>query len=321
MESSSPFPSKSPRVAIVGSGAIGGYYGAKLARADMDVNFLFRSDLNHVRRHGIRILSHDGNFDLPRVQAFGCAEEIGPCDWVLIALKATANMDLLKIIPSLLKPGTILLTLQNGLGNAEFLAEHFGAERVMGGLCFVCLNRVAPGTFQNFAHGAVVLGEFQRSASEKLRQFGQQWSAGGIHCKIVDDLEEARWRKLVWNIPFNGLSITEGGVDVAQILSDAPLLQRVRDLMNETILAANCLGHAIPSEFAQKQIDNTRSMGSYKPSSLIDFERGKPVEVEAIWGEPLRRGTQAGAHMPALDRLYSELKEWTKSAREIIASS
>ncbi len=312
MESSSVPPnSAAPRVAIVGAGAVGAYYGAKLAKAGVDVHFLFRSNLEHVRRHGIQIRSHDGDFHLPQVQAHGATKEIGPCDWVVIALKATANSILPQLLPPLLKADTRILTLQNGLGSDDFLASHFSPTRIAGGLCFVCLNRIAPGTYQNFAHGAVALGDFQRPATEQLRAFATHWTRAGIHSKIVDNLDEARWRKLVWNIPFNGLAIAEGGIDVARILADSRILDRARSLMHETILAANRLGHAIPLDFAEKQIENTRGMGPYRPSSLIDFEKKRPVEVEAIWGEPLRRGTAAGAAMPVLTQLHQELKSLT----------
>lgn len=302
------------KIAIVGAGAVGLFYGARLARAGADVRFLLRKDFEHVRREGIRVQSHDGDFHLLKVNACRATADIGPCDCVIIALKATANADLAELLPPLLREQTMLVTFQNGLGNEEFLADQFGAERVAGGLCFVCLNRTAPGVVRNFAHGAIAIGEYNRAPRARTRALADAFRTAGIHCEVVENLAEARWRKLVWNIPFNGLAIAAGGVNTAQILADDSLLRLTRGLMGEAIAAANKLGHPIPPDFAEAQIENTRSMGAYQPSSLVDFIEGRPVEVEALWGEPCRRGSAAGVEMPRLETLYLLLKKLTASA-------
>jgi 2-dehydropantoate 2-reductase len=121
------------RVAVVGTGAIGSYYGAKLAYFGRDVHFLIRSGIDQVRRFGIRVRTKKESFRVAKVQVYSATSEIGPCDLVLIALKTTDNRVLRELIPPLLHERTILLTLQNGLGNKDFLAAEFGAEQVMGG--------------------------------------------------------------------------------------------------------------------------------------------------------------------------------------------
>jgi len=133
------------KIAVVGTGAIGSFYGGKLAHGGRDVHFLLRSGIAKIKRSGIHIRGKKENFHVARVQCYETADAIGPCDLVLIALKATNNEALLQLIPPLLHQHTILLTLQNGLGNEDFLAQHFGDDRVMGGLCFICLNRISPG--------------------------------------------------------------------------------------------------------------------------------------------------------------------------------
>ena len=205
----------------------------------------------------------------------------------------------------------MLLTLQNGLGNEEFLAERFGAERVMGGLCYVCLNRTNPGEIAHIAHGRIALGELGRYVLPRTHEVGSEFKRCGVVCSVVGSLATERWRKLVWNVPFNGLAISEGGIDVAQILADEDLLMRTRELMREIIRGARALGFEIPISFVEENVTRTKSMGPYRPSSLIDFEEGRAVEVEAIWGEPLRRAVAAGAEMPELERLYGEVREAT----------
>ncbi len=303
------------KIAIVGTGAIGGYYGAMLARAGNDVWFQARSDLDVLRRDGLEVTLPQGHFVLNPVRAFGTAAEIGPCDLVIIALKATGNDALPTLIPPLLHPGTVLLTLENGLGSDELLAEQFGAERVVGGLCFICVNRTGPGKIWCIQSGSLSLAEFGRPAGERVRGIAALFAAAGITCTAADNLAELRWKKLVWNVPFNGLAIAAGGVTTDVILANPALEAEVRALMFEVMEAAARLGYRLPETFAERQIQATRPMGPYKPSSLIDYLAGRHVEVEAIWGEPLRRAQSAGAPMPRLALLYALLTQLTRRVR------
>ncbi len=303
------------RVAVVGSGAIGSYYGAKLAYYGRDVHFLIRRDRAVIRKYGISVRSKTGNFRVAKVNCYASTGEIGPADLVLVALKATSNSDLLELIPPLLHEKTMLLTLQNGFGNDDFLAEHFGNERVLGALCFVCLSRIKPGVIEHYDYGRVALGEYRGYPLPRTHDIAWEFKRCGVTCTVVESLELERWRKLVWNIPFNGLSLTAGGVDTATILADDKLRANALALMDEVIAAAGACGHFLPTAEALKQMKRTEEMGDYKPSTLIDFEAGKPLEIEAIWGEPLRRASAAGANVPRLAALYAQLRELDEQNR------
>lgn len=309
------------RIGIVGAGAIGCYYGAKLVYFGRDVHFLMRGDVAEIRRFGIRITGKGENLRVAKVNHHASTEEIGPCDLVLVALKATSNSDLTKLIPPLLHEKTILLTLQNGFGNEEFLAGNFGAERVLGGLCFVCLNRVSPGVIEHYDHGRVAIGEYNRGPQPRTHDVVWEFKRCGVVCSVVENLTLERWRKLVWNIPFNGLSVTGGGIDTATILADENLRALTLALMEEVIAAANKCGFPLPTEAALEQIKRTESMGAYKPSTLIDFQAGRPLEIEAIWGEPLRRAAAVGASTPHLEKLYAELKALDLARRDKMADA
>ena len=291
------------RIAVVGSGAVGCYYGGMLAHGGNDVSFLMRADLEAVRRDGLTIHTKGELIRVPKVQAFATTAEIGPVDFVLIAVKTTANADLERLLPPLIGEHTTLLTLQNGLGNEEFLSANWGAERVAGALCFVCINRTVPGVIHHLDHGTISIGEFRRPVSERVCAVAAAFNTVGVVANAVDNLAGERWRKLLWNIPFNGLSIA-ARANVAEVLADDGLRSLARSLMDEGLDAARRLGHEIPDEFADWQISRSHSMGPYKSSSMIDYEAGRPVEVEAIWGEPLRQGLAAGAAMPKTDTLY-----------------
>ena len=207
-----------PRIAVVGSGALGSYYGAKLAYGGSNVHFLMRGDLSEVQEKGLYVRGKGENFRVASVNCYNSTKEIGPCDLVLIAVKATSNGDLVDLIPPLLHERTMLLTLQNGLGNEEFLAEYFDAERVLGGLCFICLSRVSRTEVERYDYGHIIIGEYERKPSERTHAIALHFSGCGIKSSVAEDLALEHWRKLVWNIPFNGLSILAGGIDTATIL-------------------------------------------------------------------------------------------------------
>ena len=297
-----------PRIAIIGSGAMGCYYGARMVQHGHNVKFLMRADLAHVRKQGLKIKSCAGDFALPVVQAFGSTSEMGPCDLVFIALKTTANADLAKLLPPLLHPGTVIVTLQNGLGNEAHLASLHRADQVLGGVCFVCINRIAPGVIDHISDGDVALGEFVGGPRPRTEQISALLNACLIPSRVEPSLAVVRWKKLVWNIPFNGLAITGGGITTSDILGNPALEARARVLADEAVAAAAALGHPLPEGWADYQISRTPPMGPYRPSSMIDFIGGRPVEVEAIWGEPVRQAQAAGARIPGMTALYQEIQ-------------
>ncbi|HKS38117.1 MAG TPA: 2-dehydropantoate 2-reductase [Verrucomicrobiae bacterium] len=316
------------KIGVIGCGALGSYYGSKLCRDGQDVRFLLRSDYEIVRRKGVRIRSPEGDFHVNPACALQ-SEEIGVCDLVLIGLKTTANDQLSRLVPPLVGAKSAVMTLQNGLGNEELLAGLFGAERVLGGLCFVCLNRLEPGLIHHLAHGKIVMGEHQRWPEPRTHDIASLFRHAGVPCKVTDNLERAHWEKLVWNIPFNGLGVAAAaGYDapIAQpstfnsqlavgpclttdrLLSDPRWENLVRELMLEVIAAANALGLKISEALAEKQISNTRAMGAYKASTLVDYERGQPLELESLFLEPLRQARRVGVATPRLEALCEVLK-------------
>ncbi len=294
--------------AIVGAGAVGSYYGGRLAEAGYDVRFLLRSDYEPVKRDGLRVESSDGDFDLSEVRCARTSQEIGKVDVVIVAWKTTANDGFEAVISPMLHEHSVILTLQNGLGNVERLSDVFGAERVLGALCFVCINRIQPGLIRHTGGGAIAMGEAVPGMTNRLQELAEIFTKAKIVCQAVEDLIASQWRKLVWNVPFNGLCITEGGIDTEALLAKPGCEDQVRAVMAEVILAAKALGYEIEEEFINVQIERTRPMGKYRPSSMIDYVEGREIEIEAIWGEPLRRAEGAGVSVPQMAALYQEIK-------------
>lgn len=301
------------KIAIVGAGAIGANYGVLLARAGHDVHFLLRSDYESVRANGYRLKLPDEEIILNSVNAHKSTDTIGPCDVVIIALKTTANAVFSEVLPALNNPGkTVFVTLQNGMGNVERLTPLFGTENVVGGVCFVCINRTAHGVIENYMPGYVHLAEVNGPATERTQALAEMFSGAGCACKAVDSLDRMLWYKLCWNVPFNGIAISAGGITTDKIVGRPTLRELAGKLMCEIQAAAAAYGVEISDKHLENQMTVTDKMGAYKPSSLLDYLAGKPVEVESIWGEPLRRGKARGVPMKNLECLYESLVQVVK---------
>lgn len=318
------------KIAVVGCGAVGSFYGAKLFKAGYDVHFLLRSDYEVVKQNGIFIHSVDGDFHI-RPPVANAPSQIGISDLVIIGLKTTANSHFRELLEPLVSDNTLILTLQNGLGNEEQLAAIFGDKNILGGLCFVCLNRIAPGVIKHIAHGRIVLGEFKRKPQKRTYEIAEMFQKSGIQCEITENLEKAHWEKLVWNIPFNGLGVAgvagyeavETGVFNPErplgkvlttdiILADPRWEKILRELMREVIAVAHAKGLDVSPDTEEEFINRTRLMGAYKASTLLDFELGRPLELESMYLEPLRQAEAAGVNVPRLKNLCKILVELDK---------
>jgi 2-dehydropantoate 2-reductase len=298
------------RIAIVGAGALGLYYGALLQRSGQDVHFLLRRDFEAVSKSGLKVFSVNGDFDLPTVQAYLVPQEIGPVDLVLVGLKTFANDRYADLITPLVGEGTQILTLQNGLGNEEALAELFGAERIIGGVAFLCSNRGEPGEVHHLGAGRIILGEYSRIDPERVELLVAMFVQAGVDCQATGDLKRARWEKLVWNIPFNGLcALLQQTVDRLLAVRDTRSL--VREIMLEVIRAANAqsLSSLIDEGFADNMLEFTDNMGVYKPSMQIDREEGRRLEIAAIFRTPLDFGARQGIAMPRVEMLATLLEQ------------
>ena len=301
---------------LVGPGAVGLYYSGRISYSGRKLCVLARSDATELESNGIRVEMIDPetselkeSFTAPIECVSRDANQIWATDCVIVAAKSTANLELIESLKSIVEPRrTVLLCLQNGLGNAEFFAENFPENPILAGLCFVCVNRTNPGLVENYHPGRVEIGSLGDRWSSVAKTVVEIFNHAGVLTSHAEKLDSALWRKLCWNIPFNGLSIAAGGIATDKILAQADLVARAQALMEEVRAVASLTGHSIPDEFIEGQFSVTRKMGAYKPSSLIDYVAGKPVEIESIWGEPLRRGQALGSDMPELAKLYSELK-------------
>ncbi len=310
------------RYAIIGTGAIGGYYGARLQQSGCDVHFLLRSDYDHVKHHGLVVESVDGDITLSQVNGYHTPANMPPVDVVVVALKTTQN----HLLPTLMPPlndGALLVTLQNGLGIEEAMAQLVPPEHIMGGLCFICSNKVGPGRIHHLDYGKIQLGAYsatgqQQELTTTMEAVANDFRRAKIPIDVTNDLFVARWRKLVWNVPYNGLSVVLNAT-TNELMANGAVKSRIQALMGEVINAANTWtdrqttntdrSRHIPLSFATDMLEATAKMKPYRTSMKIDFDEGRPLEVEAILGNPMRAAAELGVAVPEMEKLYGQIRQ------------
>lgn len=305
---------KQPRIGIIGTGAIGGFYGVMLARAGFDVHFLLRSELSAVAREGLHVQSAvHGELVLNPVQAYSSAADMPPCDWLLIGAKSTANAALAPAIIQAAAPDAKVLVLQNGLAVEDSLRARLpDTLHLLGGLCFICVHRSGPGKVVHQALGGVNLGYHSGPAADDVarqtivEQGASLFHAAGLNSEAMTNLQQARWQKLVWNIPYNGLSaLLQAGT--SQLMTNTDTRALILALMDEVGRGAQACGHVLPEGYAQNLFAMTEKMPDYHPSMYLDYQAQRPLELEAIYAEPLSAAMQAGCDMSQVRMLYQAL--------------
>jgi len=306
------------KIAIVGAGAVGGWYGGLLALQGHEVYFVTRRDFEIINKNGLCMRDAQGDKIVKIKKAYPDCSLIGICDLIIVAAKSTANHTLPDFIKPLIGQETILLTLQNGMGNCETFAAVISTERIVAGLCFVCINRLSPGVVENTHSGYVRMAAAHGPPTESVTRCVKLFSEAGIDCQSEQSLDAVLWKKLCWNIPFNGLAIAGGGITTDIIMGNDLLRERAEGLMKEVQAAAAACGVPFKDEHIARQLKVTAGMGAYRPSSLIDYLEGREVEVGGLWGEPLRRGQAAGVSMPKLSQLKTEIEHKLQTRDRLI---
>ena len=295
------------RYAIIGSGAVGGLYGGLLAHHGQDVHFLLHSDFEHVKQHGLRIDSVCGDFVLDSPNVYRDVNDMPRCDVVIVAMKSTNNHLLENLLPPVLANDGVVLTLQNGLDVeadcVSVLKNRNGLDgdgsignEILGGCCFLCSNKVGPGHVHHLDYGRIVFGRYEFPGAPATRGVGDQiladMEASGIDAKWADDLAAARWRKLMWNIPFNGLSVALDASthEIIQCPSSRAL---AKTIVREVHRGAASCGVSIDPSAINKTIEHTETMVPYDSSMRLDFLNGREMEIVAIFSNPLRAVEEA----------------------------
>jgi 2-dehydropantoate 2-reductase len=292
---------------IIGTGAIGGYYGAKLAHAGQEVHFLLHSDYEYVKQHGLQVDSCDGSFHLDDVNAYQRPEDMPVCDVVLVCLKSVNNSKLLALLPPLLHDRTLVVLIQNGIGVEEDVQKMFPDVQLAAGLAFICSAKTQPGIVSHQCYGSINLADYSCRDEALIQAVVDEFREAGIETGLVE-YHEARWKKAVWNMPFNGMTVALH-TQTDLLLKNKSTRQLIREQMMEVVTTAQHLGvKNLDESFVDKMIEMTDAMIPYSPSMRLDYDFHRPMEIYYIYSRPLEIAREAGCRMSKLEMLEAELR-------------
>ena len=293
--------------AVIGTGAIGGYYGARLAQSGQQVHFLLRSDYDFVKEHGLQVDSCNGSFHLDKPFVYNDTQQMPKADVVLVCLKSVNNHKLTSLLPPLLHENTLVVLIQNGIGVEEDVQRTFPHVQLAAGLAFICSAKTEPGRVNHQCYGQINLADYSCRDEALLRQVCEEFNAAGVKAGIVE-YHEARWKKAVWNMPFNGMTVALH-TQTDMLLKHPATRQLIREQMMEVIGAAQHLGvKNIDESFADLMITMTDEMTPYSPSMRLDYDFHRRMELHYLYARPIQMASEAGYAMPRLEMLMQELQ-------------
>lgn len=295
------------KYAVIGTGAIGGFYGGRLMRAGNEVNFLLHTDYEYVRENGLQIDSCDGSFHLDHVKAFRKTADMPDVDVILVCLKSTREHLLKEMLPPIIKNNPLVVLIQNGIGLEDDLHAIFPELQIAAGLAFICSGKVGPGHIDHQCYGSINIGNYSCYDDALMNQFISDLKAAEIEVNTVEYLE-ARWKKAVWNMPFNGMTVALDTM-TNKLLENPSTRQLIRDQMMEVVGAAKALGvNGVDEAFVEKMIQMTDAMTPYKPSMKLDFDNHRPMEIDYLYSKGIQQAANAGYRMHKLEMLEQELR-------------
>lgn len=304
----------------MGVGGVGGYYGSRLALAGHPVHWVARSDAAHLATDGLVVESPKGDTHLVDLDVSGPDDDLPPSDVVAIATKTNDNERLAEWLAQRLRGRSpVVVVLQNGLDVERPFAERLAVSApgavVLGAMSFICAERVGPGHVRHIDYERVTVGAWTPDgappvdgrATAAVTAVVDDLAGAGVPTEALDDLVEGRWRKLMWNVPFNGLSVVLGA-STAELVGDPACRRLVRDLMTEVLSASVGTGHPVDGAVIEQLFASTERMVPYAPSMRVDYDAGRPLELEAIYATPLRVAGEAGVRMPRTEVLWRQLE-------------
>ncbi len=296
------------RIAIMGTGAVGGYFGAKLAAAGDELAFIARGrHLQALRTNGLRVTSQYGNLQIDNAQFTDDTATIGKVDLILFCVKSYDTETAAEQIRPLVNDRTLILSLQNGIDNPEKLARVYHPEQVLPAVVYVGAQLTAPGVVTHANGGRIIFGQIDGGVSESSKSLRQILSNAGIPCEISADIQKIQWTKLLWNAPFCAISCL-AHANVKQIVESESLTALALDCMAEVQTAARTRNIELRREQFDEIMTFSRTLGAFKPSMLQDLEAGKPLEYQAFNGIVVQMLRRVGTPAPINQVFYATLK-------------
>lgn len=293
--------------AVIGAGGVGGYFGGRLAYSGRQVCFLLHSDYEYVCKHGLRIDSCRGDFVVNPVRAYCSPEDLPVCDVVLVALKTVNNALLPSLLSRVAGPDTLVVLIQNGIGMEGDLQEAMPGLQIAAAMAYICTAKTGPGHISHMDLGSLTIANYSCRDQTRFEALVQDFKESGVETSVAE-YNLARWRKAVWNMPFNGMTVAlDTSTDA--LLSNPATRTLIYEQMLEIIGAANACGvTGLDPSYADKMMELTYKMNPYKPSMKLDYDCGRPMEIEYLYSRPLALAAAAGCPMPRLQMLEAQLR-------------
>ncbi len=296
------------KIGIFGTGALGGFYGGVLVKGGADVVFIARGKiLKTIKERGLTIKSFKHGQFTVKVKAKENPEEAGKVDVVLLCVKSYDTERVAPLLLSMLKEDSVVISVQNGIENEEILSKVVGKDRVFGATAFIGTYVESPGIVVHQAAGLLEIGELSGKITERVERIVNFLKSNGIEARVSKDINYALWKKLLWNVSFNPYSVMTRAT-VSQMLKVSETKEVLRNLMEEATLVAKAYGVELKTKTIDDYLNPSEDLMDYKTSMLVDFERGKPLEIEGITGALIRKARDKGIDIPYNKCVYATVK-------------
>ncbi len=300
------------KFAVFGTGGVGGFYGAMLARCGSDVTFISRGKkLKAMKDNGLTVKSFKhGTWNIKegkKIRFTDNPKDICDDDVILVCVKSYDTEKVASVLSSVVKPNAVVISVQNGIENEEILSRYLGSERVLGATAFVGSYVEKPGTVIHEAAGLIEIGEMNGKPSKRVESIVKIMRECGIDARASRDIRYSLWKKLVWNVAFNPYSIVTRST-VGEMLSMRETYDVLKNLMLECYKVAESYGVSLKPKVMENYLKSTSDLMNYKTSMLLDFEREKPIELEGITGALIRKAYAKGIDVPYNKCVYATVK-------------
>lgn len=299
------------KILVIGAGAIGAFYGSKLAQGGAKLSTLCRSDYEEVKANGFTITSHldpqDFIFKPSQVLKTGetWQEE---ADFIIVATKVLPHINVAQLITPYLSKNTAIVLLQNGIHIEKPVQDSFPNHLIISALAFICVSKIKAGTIHHQDYGRLVIGDYPQGISKKTQHLGQIFNATNIQCHLSDNIQSERWKKLIWNAPFNPLSVIKNQ-NTQELLNNPQTKALIENMMQEVLILAKADDCALDPSLIDKNIAMTQVMKPYKTSMLLDYEAKRPLEIAAILGNAIDFAKEKKIDVPHLTEVYHQLSQ------------
>lgn len=301
--------SNKPSILIVGAGAIGSFYGAILKKAGCSVSTVLRSEYDAVKANGIKISSPLGDLSYRPDHVYRDDDTpVEEPDYLILCVKVLPGVDRAALVKPWMGRNTRLVLIENGLDIERELADAYPDNPIISCLAFIAASRTEPGVVEHKAYGKLVMGCYPDGIDDHCKELLQLFIDGGINIDLTEQVVGERWRKCLWNTPFNPLSVIANGADTRTILDTEGGEELIRTMIREVMDVAAAEGYPMEEKVIEQNIAGTRKMPPYKNSMALDYLNGRPIEREAVLGNVVAIARRHGIPVPHLNTVLVTLK-------------